>query len=132
PHITTLGTGLVGALAGGIAPVDVLSELVSVGTLLAFMLVSLSVTVLRLRRPDLPRAFRVPGGPYLVPLSSAAISFCLIASMPSRTLIRVSIWMVIGLLFYVTYARRHSKFGAMTARVLADAEAASARSGGAA
>jgi APA family basic amino acid/polyamine antiporter len=113
PHITTIGTGVVGALAGGLAPVDVLSELVSVGTLLAFMLVSLSVMVLRLRRPDLPRSFRVPGGTYLVPLSSAAISLCLIGSMPSRTLIRVSCWMALGLVFYVLYARHHSKFGAM-------------------
>lgn len=113
PHITTIGTGVVGAIAGGLAPVDVLSELVSVGTLLAFMLVSLSVMVLRLRRPELPRSFRVPGGTYLVPLSSAAISLCLIGSMPTRTLFRVSCWMVLGLVFYVLYARRHSKFGAM-------------------
>lgn len=113
PHITTVGTGIVGAIAGGLAPVDVLSELVSVGTLLAFMLVSLSVMVLRIRRPDLPRSFRVPGGTYLVPLSSAAISLCLIGSMPSRTLIRVSCWMALGLVFYAVYARRHSKFGAM-------------------
>jgi APA family basic amino acid/polyamine antiporter len=107
PHITTIGTGVVCAVASGIAPVDVLSELVSLGTLLAFLLVSVSVTVMRLRAPQLPRPFRVPFGPYLIPLSSAAISLVLIASMPVATLQRVGMWMLLGLAFYTLYGRRH-------------------------
>lgn len=109
PHITTIGTGLTCAVASGLAPVDVLSELVSLGTLLAFFLVSISVTVLRLRRPDLPRPFKVPFGPYWVPLLSAGICLALIASMPASTLNRVGVWMLIGLAFYLFYGRHHSK-----------------------
>lgn len=110
PYWTTLGTGLVAGLAAGVAPVDVLSELVSIGTLLAFGLVSLSVTVLRVRHPELPRPFRVPGGAYFVPLTSAAISFGLIGFMPTRTLERALCWMLLGLVFYFGYARKNSRF----------------------
>lgn len=110
PHITTWATGMVCAVASGVAPVDVLSELVSLGTLLAFFLVSISVTVLRLRRPELPRPFRVPFGPYLIPFASAAVCLTLIVSMPGTTLTRVGVWMGAGLVFYFTYGRKHSRF----------------------
>lgn len=109
PHITTIITGLLCAVASGLAPVDVLSELVSLGTLLAFFLVSVSVTVLRLRRPDLPRPFKVPFGPFVVPMLSALICLALIVSMPVSTLTRVGVWMLLGLLFYLLYGRHHSK-----------------------
>lgn len=109
PHVVTLATGLVCAVASGIGPVEVLSELVSLGTLLAFFSVSIGVMVLRLRRPDLHRPFAVPFGPYVVPLTSAAISASLMASMPFSTLSRVGAWMLLGAAFYFTYGRRHAR-----------------------
>lgn len=115
PHRITIATGVVCAVASGIGPVDVLSELVSLGTLLAFFSVSIGVMVLRLRRPELPRRFAVPFGSYVVPLSSAAISGLLMVSMPVTTLLRVGAWMLVGLLFYLCYGRRHSRLSQATA-----------------
>jgi APA family basic amino acid/polyamine antiporter len=100
PHRISLMTGALCAVASGLAPIDVLSELVSLGTLLAFFTVSLGVIVLRRRRPELHRPFRVPGGDYWVPLTSASISGALMCSMPASTLWRVGLWMALGVLFY--------------------------------
>lgn len=109
PHVVTLVTGCICAVASGLAPVEVLSELVSLGTLLAFFSVSLGVMVLRLRRPDLARPFAVPFGPYVVPLTSAGISLALILSMPGSTLMRVGVWMLLGGVLYFTYGRRQAR-----------------------
>ena len=105
PYKTTLFTGVLCAVASGFAPVDVLSELVSLGTLLAFFSVSVGVTILRRRRPELARPFRVAGGDYLVPMSSAVVSLSLICSMPMSTLIRVGCWMLVGLAYFVLMHR---------------------------
>jgi APA family basic amino acid/polyamine antiporter len=112
PHVATWITGAVCALLGGILPIEILGELTSIGTLFAFVLVSLGVMVLRLRRPDLPRGFRVPGGPYLVPLFGAASAGTLIATATKETLLRLFVWMGIGLLLYACYGRRHSRLRA--------------------
>ena len=109
PHITTMFTGLLCALASGILPVEILGELVSIGTLFAFFLVSLSVTILRVRKPELKRVFKVPFGPYLVPLTSAAISLTLMVTSTASTLARLFVWMALGLVFYFYYGRRYSK-----------------------
>ena len=109
PHVVTAVTGTICAVASGVAPLDVLSELVSLGTLLAFFSVSLGVMVLRLRRPDLHRPFAVPFGPYVVPLSSAGIALVLMLSMPVATLSRVALWMLLGGLVYFTYGRRSGR-----------------------
>ena len=74
PYVTTIITGIVCAIAGGMLPIDVLAELTSIGTLFAFVLVCIGVMILRLRRPEIPRVFRVPGGPYLVPILGALTS----------------------------------------------------------
>ena len=73
-------TGIVCALLGGLLPVEILGELTSLGTLFAFLLVSLGVMVLRIRRPELPRRFKVPGGAYLVPCLSMAVCLALMAT----------------------------------------------------
>jgi amino acid transporter len=109
PYITTIITGIVCAVAGGVLPIDILAELTSIGTLFAFVLVCLGVLILRIKRPDIPRAFRVPGGPYLVPLLGAAFSAALMYSATTHTIIRLFAWLALGMVFYYFYGRKHSK-----------------------
>jgi basic amino acid/polyamine antiporter, APA family len=108
PHISTLVTGAVVALAAGLTPIGTLGSLVSIGTLMAFVIVSLGIIVLRRTRPDLPRPFRTPWVPVL-PLLSAAVSLILMLGLPRATWERLIIWMVIGVLVYFGYGRRHSR-----------------------
>jgi APA family basic amino acid/polyamine antiporter len=109
PHVTTIASGLMCALCGGLLPIDILGELTSVGTLFAFVLVSLGVMILRIKRPDLPRAFKVPGGTYFVPLCGALSSAALIYTATTHTLIRLVAWMALGLVIYFAYGKKHSK-----------------------
>jgi basic amino acid/polyamine antiporter, APA family len=112
PWVTTIITGAAVMLAGGLLPVGVLSQLTSVGTLFAFVLVSLGVLILRRKRPDLPRGFRVPGGDYLVPIGGVCTSLYLMLQETTGTLVRLFGWMAIGLCVYVAYGRKHSKLRA--------------------
>ena len=115
PYVTTIITGVVCAIAGGLLPIDILSELTSIGTLFAFVLVSIGVMILRFKRPDLPRAFRVPGGPYFVPIMGALTSGLLMYTATTATIVRLFVWMAIGLLIYFGYGRKHSKLQAAAA-----------------
>jgi len=108
PHITTMITGVLCAVAGGALPIDILGELTSVGTLFAFVLVSLGVLILRIKRPDIPRAFKVPGGTYLVPICGALSSSALIYTATTHTLIRLVAWMALGMIIYFAYGYKHS------------------------
>jgi APA family basic amino acid/polyamine antiporter len=108
PHVTTIITGVICAVAGGILPIDILGELTSIGTLFAFVLVSIGVMILRLKRPDIPRSFKVPGGPYVVPICGALTSGVLMYTATTPTLIRLFVWMAIGLVIYFGYGRKHS------------------------
>src|SRR5581483_5503936 len=93
PYITTIVTGLICALMGGVLPIDILAELTSIGTLFAFALVSLGVMILRLKRPNIPRAFKAPGGPYVVPILGVVTSVGLMAFATAATVIRLFVWM---------------------------------------
>ena len=95
-------------LASGFTAIDVLGELVSIGTLFAFVIVSLGVIVLRRTRPDLPRPFKTPFVPAL-PIASAVVSLALMAALPWSTWERLIIWMGIGLAIYFGYGKRYSK-----------------------
>jgi APA family basic amino acid/polyamine antiporter len=108
PHITTIITGAIVAVASGFTPINVLGELVSIGTLFAFVVVAIGIIVLRRTRPDLPRPFRTPGVP-LVPILSAITSFALMASLSGDTWQRLMVWMAIGLVVYFGYSRRNSE-----------------------
>ena len=85
-----------------------LSDLTSVGTLFAFVLVCLGVMILRLRMPDAPRKFKVPFGPFLIPSLGALTSLLLIVVAKPSTLYRLVGWMFVGMIIYVFYGRRHS------------------------
>jgi APA family basic amino acid/polyamine antiporter len=112
PYVTTIITGAVCAVAGGVLPIDILAELTSIGTLFAFVLVSIGVMILRIKRPDLPRVFKVPGGPYAVPILGALTSGLLMYTATTATIIRLFVWMAIGLAIYFAYGRKHSKLWA--------------------
>ena len=111
PHLTTLITGGIVMAASGFTSIGVLGELVSIGTLFAFVVVSIGVIVLRRTRPDLERPFRTPLVPAL-PIASALVSLALMLALPWPTWERLMIWMVLGLVIYVVYGRRHSKLSA--------------------
>jgi len=108
PHVSTIVTGVVVALAAGLTPIGTLGNLVSIGTLMAFVIVSLGVIVLRRTRPDLPRPFRMPMVP-LLPILSAVVSFVLMLSLPWSTWERLILWMAIGVAVYFGYGYRRSR-----------------------
>jgi basic amino acid/polyamine antiporter, APA family len=109
PYVTTILTGVLCAVAGGVLPIEILAELTSIGTLFAFVLVSLGVLILRRKRPDVPRGFKAPGGPYLVPICGALTSGTLMYTATTATIVRLFVWMALGLLVYYFYGRKHSK-----------------------
>jgi APA family basic amino acid/polyamine antiporter len=96
------------AVFASVIPIGILGELVSIGTLLAFVIVCAGVWVLRNRRPDLHRPFKTPMVP-LVPILGIIVSLYLMASLPGSTWLRLIIWLVIGLVIYFGYGRHHSK-----------------------
>jgi basic amino acid/polyamine antiporter, APA family len=108
PHVTTIITGAIVAFASGFTPIGVLGELVSIGTLFAFIVVAIGIIALRRTRPDLARPFRTPGVPW-VPALSAAASFALMAGLSGATWQRLIVWMAMGLVIYFAYGYRHSK-----------------------
>jgi APA family basic amino acid/polyamine antiporter len=115
PHITTILTGVAVAIAAGFTPINILGELVSIGTLLAFVIVSLGIMVLRIKRPDLPRPFKTPAVFVVAPLA-ALVSLGLMAGLPLDTWLRLIIWMVLGVVVYFLYGYNHSKLRKTSAR----------------
>ncbi|MGC7873173.1 amino acid permease [Desulfosporosinus sp. SYSU MS00001] len=107
PNKSTWLTGIIVAIVAGLTPIDVLAEMVNIGTMAAFVFVSIAVIVLRKSQPDLPRAFRCPGVP-VVPLLAALFSLFLMFKLPGATWIRFLVWLFIGLLIYFFYGYRHS------------------------
>lgn len=108
PVITTALSGFLVATAGGLLPVSLLADLTSVGTLFAFFLVHCSVLILRWREPNRERRFKVPLGPVL-PVLGALTCVGLIAVDSVSAIIRLIIWLAIGLVVYFAYGRRHSR-----------------------
>jgi APA family basic amino acid/polyamine antiporter len=107
PHISTLITGAAAATAAGLLPIGILGELVSIGTLIAFIVVCIGVLVLRYTRPDLQRPFRVPAVWFMAPMG---VLFCagMAASLPNATWLRLVLWSAIGIVIYALYGYSHS------------------------
>jgi APA family basic amino acid/polyamine antiporter len=114
PYITTILTGVVCALIAGAFPIGLLGELVSIGTLLAFVIVSAGIIVLRRKSPDIPRPFRTPLVP-IVPILAIAICGYMMYSLPGDTWIRLLVWLAIGLAIYFLYGKSHSRIGSTAA-----------------
>lgn len=100
--------GIVSALAGGFVNLNILSELVNIGTLTAFILVSAGVLWMRHKQPDTKRGFRAPGVPF-TPIISIIFCLVLVAGLNWETWLRFVVWLAIGLAIYFGYGRRHSK-----------------------
>ena len=110
PYRITAITGVGVALLSGFVDFATLGDLVSIGTLFAFVLVSVGVLVLRRTRPDLPRAFRTPAVGVIATLS-VLLCFYLMLNLIGETWVRFLIWMAIGLAVYFLYGRSHSRLG---------------------
>jgi APA family basic amino acid/polyamine antiporter len=108
PYITTIVTGVVAAAVAGFFPIALLGELVSIGTLLAFVIVCFGVMILRYSRPNIPRPFRTPLVP-VVPILGILICGYMMFGLPSDTWIRLIVWMIIGLVIYFSYGKSHSR-----------------------
>jgi len=108
PHITSIVTGCFAALFAGLFPIGLLGELVSIGTLLAFVIVCIGIVILRKTEPDAPRGFKTPWVP-VIPILGAIVCLAEMASLPRDTWIRLFAWMAIGFVIYFTYGRKHSK-----------------------
>jgi APA family basic amino acid/polyamine antiporter len=116
PWLSNIIVGLCVAFLPATLPIGVLGNLVSIGTLFAFVIVCAGVWVLRVRRPDLERPFKTPMVP-LVPILGILSCFYLMVSLPYETWIRLFFWLAIGLVIYFFYGMRHSRVQAAAEKV---------------
>ncbi len=108
PYVITIATGVVVAFFGAVVPVQDAGNLCNIGTLLAFIIVSIGVLVLRIREPELPRKFATPWIWFVAPMGAIS-SFALMVSLPLETWLRLLVWFAIGMVIYFTYSRHRSK-----------------------
>jgi APA family basic amino acid/polyamine antiporter len=108
PWISSITVGVFVAVLPAFLPINVLGELTSIGTLLAFVIVCAGVWVLRVRRPELHRPFKTPFVP-LVPILGILVSLALMAALPGQTWLRLIVWLIIGMAIYFGYGRKHSR-----------------------
>ena len=113
PHITTAITGTIVAILAGFVPISLLGELVSIGTLFAFVIVGTGIIILRSSNPALHRPFKVPLSPF-IPIATVVSAAYLMNSLPLDTWIRLIDWMAIGLFIYFLYSYNNSHLGKVT------------------
>jgi APA family basic amino acid/polyamine antiporter len=116
PHVSTIWTGVVVAAVAAVANINEIVELTNIGTLFAFVLVNLGVTVLRYKDPGRPRAFRTPLVPWTL-LLGIAVCVYLMLGLPRITWVRFGIWLAAGLMIYFAYGYRKSRIRAETANI---------------
>jgi APA family basic amino acid/polyamine antiporter len=112
PAVATWVAGILVAIPAGLFDVGTLAELSNIGTLFAFVLVSIGVLILRSREPERRRDFRVPGGP-IIPILSVIFCLVLMAGLPVITWVRFFTWLVIGLFVYFFYSKKRSEFASL-------------------
>ena len=108
PYIGTITTGISAIILAGILPINILGEMISIATLLVFVIVCIGIIILRKKKPDLHRPFRTPLVP-VVPVSGALICILQMFSLPFNTWLRLIVWLAIGFVIYFTYGRSHSE-----------------------
>ena len=105
-----IAVGVVMALIAACCNVGILSDMVNIGTLSAFTLVAISIPIMRKKRPDLPRAFKMPGSPW-IPILIAVANFWLMLNLSVLTWIRFVVWLVVGFAIYFGYGYWHARLG---------------------
>jgi APA family basic amino acid/polyamine antiporter len=108
PYLSTIITGSVAMIIAGVLPISILGQLVSIGTLLAFIIVCISIIILRKSKPDIHRPFKTPWVPF-IPIMGALICFTQMVALPLDTWLRLIIWMGLGFIIYLFYGTRHSR-----------------------
>jgi APA family basic amino acid/polyamine antiporter len=110
PWKSTILTGVCVAIMAAFLPLRILAELVNIGTLLAFVIVCAAVMIMRRTHPEVHRPFRAPFGP-VVPILGILSCLILMFSLPAANWVRLAVWLVIGLIIYFAYGRKHSRVG---------------------
>jgi APA family basic amino acid/polyamine antiporter len=121
PYLSTIITGTAATVMAGLLPLELLGELISIGTLLAFAMVCAGVVILRRIAPDARRPFRTPWVP-VVPALGFLSCLALMLSLPAGTWIRLAVWTGLGLVIYALYGRHHSRLSAAGSRKTAESE----------
>lgn len=125
PHVTTAITGTLVAILAGFVPIHLLGELVSIGTLFAFVIVGTGIIILRSSNPALHRPFKVPFSP-VVPMLTVMVAAFLMNNLPLDTWLRLIVWMSIGLVIYFAYSYSHSNLATFSEEPDSSLESASA------